>query len=188
MQPFIRQNPRFSLCGLNCALCPMNVGHYCPGCGGGAGNQPCAIARCANQRPGVEYCYQCDQFPCEKYPEIDRADSFITYRNRSRDLEKHRRIGESAYETELNEKSSILAVLLDRFNDGRRKSFFCLAVNLLELEDLRSIMRELDTVDRPLDWTVKERAQVAVRKMKAAADKRGIALILRKAPGKDERE
>lgn len=47
MKGFSRKEPMFSLCGLNCALCAMHVGGYCPGCGGGEGNQSCAFARCS---------------------------------------------------------------------------------------------------------------------------------------------
>lgn len=49
MKNFKRNYPLFSLCGLNCGLCPMHLNNYCPGCGGGAGNQPCTIARCSLQ-------------------------------------------------------------------------------------------------------------------------------------------
>ena len=35
MKGFTRDETRFSLCGLNCALCSMHLGGYCPGCGGG---------------------------------------------------------------------------------------------------------------------------------------------------------
>ena len=33
MKDFARDETRFSLCGLNCLLCPMRTGGYCPGCG-----------------------------------------------------------------------------------------------------------------------------------------------------------
>ena len=35
MKGFTREETRFSLCGLNCRLCSMHLGGYCPGCGGG---------------------------------------------------------------------------------------------------------------------------------------------------------
>ena len=35
MKGFQREDRMFSLCGLNCMLCPMQIGGYCPGCGGG---------------------------------------------------------------------------------------------------------------------------------------------------------
>ena len=34
MKGFTREEPLFSQCGLNCGLCTMYLGNYCPGCGG----------------------------------------------------------------------------------------------------------------------------------------------------------
>lgn len=34
MKDFYRTYPQVALCGLNCLLCPMNIGGWCPGCGG----------------------------------------------------------------------------------------------------------------------------------------------------------
>ena len=45
MKGFERKNQLFSLCGLNCGLCPMRLGNYCGGCGNG--NQSCGIAKCS---------------------------------------------------------------------------------------------------------------------------------------------
>ena len=58
MKGFTRAELRFSLCGLNCGLCPMNLDGYCSGCGGGEGNQGCAIARCGLDHGGIAYCWQ----------------------------------------------------------------------------------------------------------------------------------
>ena len=65
MKGFKRQNQLFSLCGLNCGLCPMFLNKNCPGCGGGEGNQACKIARCSIEHGGVEYCFQCSEYPCD---------------------------------------------------------------------------------------------------------------------------
>lgn len=37
-----------------------------------------------------------------------------------------------------------LRFLLERCNDGRRKSLFCTAVNLLELEDVEAVIARLE--------------------------------------------
>ena len=66
MKGFTRGDLNFSLCGLNCGLCPMRLDGYCPGCGGGAGNQPCAVARCALEHGSPEYCFLCADFPCAR--------------------------------------------------------------------------------------------------------------------------
>lgn len=58
MKNFTRNNQLLSLCGLNCGLCSMHIGNYCPRCGGGDGNQPCRIAVCSLEHK-VEYCFEC---------------------------------------------------------------------------------------------------------------------------------
>ena len=40
------------------------------------------------------------------------------------------------YNTEQMEKARILDVLISNYNDGRKKTLFCVAVNLLELQEL----------------------------------------------------
>jgi len=81
---FVRECTRFSLCGLNCALCTMQLGGYCPGCGGGEGNQSCRIARCSLEHGGVRFCSGCPDYPCPLYEGFDDADSFITHSARRR--------------------------------------------------------------------------------------------------------
>lgn len=181
MKNFDRKDMLFSLCGLNCGLCTMGLGGYCPGCGGGAGNQGCAIARCSLTHGGVEYCWQCGEFPCGRY-ENRQYDSFITYQNRLADMEKARRIGVEAYGAEQREKCEILRKLLERYNDGRKKSLFALAANLLELEELRNILEQLSAEADGLP--LKERANCAAALCREAAARRGICLRLRKPPGK----
>ena len=53
MKGFTREDVRFSLCRLNCCLCSIHLGGYCPGCGDGAGNQNCAIARCSLEHGSI---------------------------------------------------------------------------------------------------------------------------------------
>lgn len=180
MKNFSRSYPLFSLCGLNCGLCSMYLGNYCPGCGGGAGNQLCAIARCSQQHDGIEYCYLCEEYPCVKYEGIDEFDSFITHRNQLKDFEKVKKIGIELYKSELAEKIEILKYLLANFNDGRRKSFFCLAVNLLELQDIKSVVEQIKTETESDNLTLKEKAAIAANLFQTMAVKRSILLKLNK--------
>ncbi len=64
MKGFERKDRLFSLCGLNCGLCPMKLDGHCPGCGGGAGNQSCKIAKCSLEHGGPAYCTDCAAYPC----------------------------------------------------------------------------------------------------------------------------
>ena len=87
----------------------------------------------------VEYCFQCSEYPCGKYDHIDDFDSFITHRSRRSDMEKAKRFGIAAYNAEQAEKAKILEVFLSSYNDGRKKTLYCVAVNLLELQDLLNV-------------------------------------------------
>lgn len=173
MKGFDRKNQLFSLCGLNCGLCTMRLGGHCGGCGNG--NQSCKIARCSLEHGGVEYCCECPHYPCEKYEKFDEYDSFITHRNRNADMEKLRNIGADRYNAEQAEKVRLLEHLLFSCNDGRRKTLFSLAVNLLELSDVRAVVDQLMAADLP---TVKECAAYAAALLQKAADEKGISLKL----------
>ena len=60
-------------------------------------------------------------------------------------MKRAKALGIDAYRKELNEKVSILETLLADYDDGRRKGFFCLAVNLLELQDVRYVMEQISS-------------------------------------------
>ncbi len=180
MKNFTRSDLLFSLCGLNCGLCPMQLGGHCPGCGGGEGNQSCKIARCSLQHGKPEYCSQCLEFPCGTYENIDVLDSFVTHRNQKRDLKKQQKIGVEAYRAEQEEKIHILEWLLQNCNDGRKKTFFCVALNLLELENVRIVMRQIKSAGKFGELSLKEKAAYAAGQFQKAADEQGILLKLRK--------
>lgn len=176
MKGFTRHNQLLSLCGLNCALCPMELGGYCGGCGNG--NQSCAIARCALAHGNVEYCFQCPDYPCPEHCREDAADSFITHQRRMADLERARKLGIEAYNREQREKREILESLLAGFNDGRKKTLFCQGVNLLDLPALERVMDQLRTKAGALDR--REAAALAAGMLEQAARERGVSLKLRK--------
>ena len=108
MKGFNRPNQLFALCGLNCGLCPMFLNKNCPGCGGGEGNQSCKIARCSMEHGGVEYCFQCSEYPCEKYSHIDDFDFFYNTPKPKIRYGKAKRFGIDAYNAEQAEKANIL--------------------------------------------------------------------------------
>lgn len=180
MKEFNRSNQLFSLCGLNCGLCPMFLNKYCPGCGGGEGNQSCKIARCSMDHDGVEYCFQCSEYPCPKYEHIDDFDSFITHRNQKSDMEKARQFGIDAYNAEQTEKAEILEILLSNYNDGRKKTLFCVAVNLLDLQELQEILRQIENKANLDAMTLKEKGAFAAGLLQEAAAKRNRDLRLHK--------
>ena len=175
-----RTYPLLSACGLNCGLCPRfhtNGASKCPGCGGGDFNSArpsCGVLSCCRRRM-IEYCYECDEYPCKRYDGAGIQCSFITHRNILKDFEKVKNHGLAAYQCVLNQKVVILRDLLENYNDGRRKSFFCIAVNLLELEDVREVMANVAQ-----NLPIKEKALIAVRLFQDMAAKKNIELKLNK--------
>lgn len=186
MKGFKRHDFQFSLCGLNCALCTMKLGNLCPGCGGGEGNQGCTIARCSLQFENLDYCFQCKNYPCPKYEGIEQYDSFITHRHQLADMRRMQEMGAEQYHAELKQKLEILTYLLDNFNDGRRKTFFSLAVNLLNINDIIPIVEDLKTKIQSAELTLKEKSAMAVNMFSSIADKRNIILKLNKKDSKNK--
>jgi hypothetical protein len=171
-----RSHPQFSLCGLNCALCPRynTTGpSRCQGCGAKNFQEfhpTCAIMTCNNKKEKVAFCFECSYYPCDRYIREDKKDSFISYFNRKKDMILAQSNLDS-YLTNLTEKRLILEYLLEHHNDGRSKNFYCLAVNLLEIEDLHDIKSEIS-----LPTETKEVKELILK----VAQKRGISIALRK--------
>lgn len=179
MKNFERSNPCLSLCGLNCLLCPMQLSGHCGGCG--FGSQSCPIARCSLEHGKLEYCSECEEYPCSKYDHIDEWDSFVTHQNQKANLESRQCLGTERYNEEQVKRREILDRLLAEYNDGRRKTLFCLAANLLELEELSSLLEE--TEEQARSFSLKERAAYMAQRLQECADRNRVVLKLRKKRG-----
>ncbi len=178
MKGFVRKNQFLSLCGLNCGLCPMFLGNHCGGCGNG--NQSCKIAKCSLEHGEIEYCYECKLYPCEKYQNIDEYDSFITHRRQNIDIEKAQKIGIEHYNLEQQEKMQILHYLLSNYNDGRKKNFYCVAVNLLELSEIHEAINQIKANGELSSLPVKEQCSYVAETFQKIADGRRIKIRLQK--------
>lgn len=149
MKEYTRKTPQFSLCGLNCCLCPRyrTTGNSrCPGCGGADfydKHPSCGIISCSLKHDGVAYCFQCDDYPCGRYTGQNLKDSFITYLHVTEDMEAAKNGGLENYLERLSKKNQILDELLEDWDNGRMKSYYCTAVNLLPLKDLEVVMSQL---------------------------------------------
>lgn len=96
------------------------------------------------------------------------------------DFEKAMKDGVEQYKMELNEKMEILEFLIKNYNDGRRKNFYCLAVNLLKLQDIKEIMAEINEKISKLEIPLKEKIEQIKLLFEAKAKQENIELKLRK--------
>ena len=98
-------------------------------------------------------------------------------------MENAKRFGIDAYNAEQTEKAKILEVLLSNYNDGRKKTLFCVAVNLLELQELQTVLREIDRKPDIEIMTLKEKSAFVAGLLQDAAAIKNIDLKLHKKKG-----
>lgn len=186
MKEYKRAYPLFSLCGLTCGLCPRyntDGKSKCPGCGGPEfhlKHPSCAVITCNKKQNNVEYCSQCPKYPCKKYFKVSDTDSFISYKNVLSDFKLMNEIGEDKFKEIINSKMKILEELLTKYNDGKKKNFYCLAVNLLTINDLNAIMLKVRNIPFDDDNDLKEQIKQVVSIFKSRSRDKGIELKLRK--------
>ena len=176
---FLRDDLLFSLCGLNCSLCPMFIRGGCTGCREGSScYMICEFAPCSIEHGNLDYCFECEEYPCDKYDGVDLHDSLISHLNQKKDMEKAKRIGIENYHKEQIEKKTILNKLLKDYDDGHRDVFFCLAVNLLEVNDLKTALNQGDELTKDMDLSRK--SDLMKDLLNDIAEKRNIVLKLRR--------
>lgn len=86
--------------------------------------------------------------------------------------------GIEKYQAELNEKISFLEFLISNFNDGRKKNFYCIAVNLLDLADLNDLKEHIQQYDDSIPQ--KDKIKMAEAWLNEKAKSKNIDLKLRK--------
>ena len=80
-------------------------------------------------------------------------------------------------------KAKILGIFLSGYNDGRKKTLFCVAVNLLELQELQTVLKEIDRKSDMETMTLKEKSAFVAGLLQDAAATKNIDLKLQKKKG-----
>ena len=99
-------------------------------------------------------------------------------------MEKARRIGIENYNEAQREKVEILRFLLSNYNDGRKKTLFCTAVNLMDLNDLRELRAQLERCPESTGAALKEKSAFAAKQIMEISNRKGLDLSLRKKKDK----
>jgi len=184
MEPFVRKDPRFSLCGLNCCLCPRfntEGKSRCPGCGGvnfSEQHPSCAVATCNRKHDSVEYCFQCSKYPCAKYEKESTCDSFISYRSVKENF-REAKTDLGRFQKSLSRRFEVLQTLLSRYNDGKSKGLYCLIANDMPLGDLERIFDLAKKLPKEMD--AKEKAKTIKAEIGKIEKELGVEYKLRGA-------
>jgi hypothetical protein len=143
--------PEITICGLSCRLCP----HYhtegpsrCGGCKTESRTcAGCPFITCALKKKGVEFCWDCGEHEtCEKWAKHresgKKADSFKCYQKLEDDIAFVQKNGVEAFEKTQKTREHFLKEMLREFNEGRSKSYYCIAATVLEITELETAMSE----------------------------------------------
>jgi len=179
--------PEIAICGLSCRLCP----HYhtegrsrCGGCKTESRiSAGCPFITCALKKKGVEFCWDCkEQETCEKWARHRKAgktaDSFKCYQTLEDDIAFIQKDGVEAFENLQKKRESLLNEMLAEFNEGRSKSYYCIAATVLTMAELEKALAEAKK--KSLGLLLKEKAGVLHALLDDVARQRNSLLKLRK--------
>lgn len=189
----IKNYPKIGCCGLDCGLCPRyyTVGSSkCPGCCGQDffnKHPSCSYITCCVEKKKLEVCAQCSEFPCSKFESwLEKGveyDSFLTYEKVKPNLNFIRAYGLEKFIEHQRKRIGLFEKMLKNFDDGRSKSFYCIAATLLSISDLETSLKKavhiLNTEVTNSDDT-KTKSKILKEFLNEAADINKVELKLRK--------
>jgi hypothetical protein len=192
-EPPVKLFPIIGCCGLDCGLCPRyyTVGpSRCPGCCGPDffnKHPSCSYITCCVKKKNLEVCAQCEEFPCSKFESLqtngEEYDSFATYRKVFPNMTFIKEYGLKKFIDQQSKRMKLLQTMLKSFNEGRSKSFYCLATALLSIEALEKSLENSvrSTKENKIGSDdIKAMAQILRRFLEEYAAVEGVELKLRK--------
>ncbi len=141
--------PEIGICGLSCRLCPnynMDTKSRCLGCKSkdrmAVG---CPFITCAIKKKGIEFCWDCEESKtCEKWKKHretgKKVDSFKCYQKLEDDIAFIQKNGVTEFEKVQKIREQVLSEMLTKFNEGRSKSYYCIAATVMEIEELKEVL------------------------------------------------
>jgi len=179
--------PDIGICGLSCRLCPMyntEAESKCLGCKSTTRIAVgCAFITCAVKKKGIEFCWDCEENKtCEKWKKHREAgkksDSFKCYQKLEEDISFIQNNGISEFEKIQKKRERLLKEMLRDFNEGRSKSYYCIAVTVFDIEELTEALIRTRKESDGLD--MKRRSKILHSILDNLAGKKGYCLKLRK--------
>jgi hypothetical protein len=179
--------PEIGICGLSCRLCPTyNTGakSWCDGCKREKRmTVGCPFITCALKKKEVEFCWDCKEHKeCERWLKHrkygKKADSFKCYQTLENDIAFIKKNGIAEFEREQKKRECLLKEMLIVFNEGRSKSYHCIAATVLEIEELGEALTQAKKESYGLD--IKGKSKILHSILDDIAGKKGYCLKLRK--------
>ena len=175
------------VCGLSCRLCPAYHRETKSKCGGCKSEHrmgaPCPFHNCAVKKKRIDFCGVCDENnTCAKWRKFREAgkqhDSLLSYQKLEDNIAFIKKNGEAEFEKTQKAKEKLLRAILAEFNEGRSKTFYCIAATVLEIGELESILENARAKSKGLEIRVK--SEVIHSLLNVIAENKTYLLKLRK--------
>jgi len=187
--------PTIGVCGLDCGLCPRyyTVGtSRCPGCAGPDffnKHPSCSFITCCVKKKNLEVCAECSEFPCskfkseEEYQQLKQSSSYPPYKKIISNLNFIKEYGIKKFIEQQKKRIQLLETMIENFDDGRSRSFYCKAAALLDLTILKNsldkVTQKIKTDNiKPND--TKTKAKILKSILNEIALKKGAELVKKK--------
>ncbi len=137
------------VCGLSCRLCPRYQSEGKSRCFGCKTKSRmiagCPFITCALKKKGIEFCWYCKESKtCEKWMKHreagEKVDSFKCYQKLEDDVAFIQKNGVTKFEKQQKVRERLLKEMLQEYNEGRSKSYYCIASTVLEIEELKGAL------------------------------------------------
>jgi hypothetical protein len=183
-----KKYPTIGVCGLDCGLCPRyyTVGSSrCPGCGGPdfLNKHPsCSFITCCVKKKNLEVCAECSEFQCskfksnEEYQQVKESSSYPSCKKVIPNLNFIKEHGIKKFVEQQKKRIELLEIMIENFDDGRSKSFFCISCALLPLDKLQETHRFIYSLSDSL--VIKEKNKRLKDKLQIIAENLKIDLKL----------
>jgi hypothetical protein len=143
----------------------------------------CPFITCALKKKGVEFCWDCKEHDeCERWLKHraygKKADSFKCYQTLEDDIAFVQHNGIAKFEQAQKKREYLLKEMLQEFNEGRSKSYYCIAATVMDAEELKGAIAQAKRTSKGLG--LKERSKVLHAAVDGIATRKGYRLKLRK--------
>ncbi len=190
MKNYLKKYPTLGCCGLDCGMCPAyytDGSSRCPGCCGEdffEKHPSCSYITCCVKKKGLEVCAQCKDYPCAKFEGASSGpDVKTTAKNILLNQQFIQEFGIAKYMEQQELRIKMLRSMLENYNDGRSKTFYCLATTLLSVDGLKKALNEADQIieaEGVNEDNMKGRAKVLKGILNRKAGEEGEILKMRK--------
>jgi len=179
--------PAVGVCGLSCRLCPLFNTESASRCQGCKSIERmlvgCPFITCAVKRKGIEFCWECNESKtCKKWKKHrdtgKKIDSFKRYKTLEEDILFIQKNGIDKFEKTQKKKEHLLKEMLKDFNEGRSKSYYCIAVTVMTIDELTEALTWVKKESDGLD--IKEKSKLLHSWLDDIGNKKGYCLRLRK--------